>query len=68
MAKPFVISISSVSGGGKTTLTNWFAEVFPNATVFYYDDYGFSGTSNFTECYIMVRNLISGTLPQLFRM
>ena len=39
MKKPFVISISGVSGGGKTTVTNALKERLVNATVVSFDDY-----------------------------
>ena len=40
MKKPFVISISGISGGGKTTVTNALKERLPNSAVISFDDYG----------------------------
>lgn len=39
MKKPFVISISGVSGGGKTTITNALKDHLSNSTVVSFDDY-----------------------------
>lgn len=38
--KPFVISIASLSGGGKSTIVNILKEQLINSTVIYFDDYG----------------------------
>ena len=40
MKKPFVISISAQSGGGKTTIVTALKERLVNSTVIYWDDYG----------------------------
>lgn len=40
MKKPFVISISGLSGSGKTSVTNALRERLVNATVISFDDYG----------------------------
>jgi len=40
MKKPFIISISSPSGGGKTTITTKLKERLINSVVIYWDDYG----------------------------
>jgi uridine kinase len=39
MKKPFVISISVVSGGGKTTVTNALKDILINSMVISFDDY-----------------------------
>ena len=39
MKKPFVISISGISGGGKTTVANALKECLSNAIVVSFDDY-----------------------------
>ena len=39
MKKPFVISISGVSGGGKTTVTNALKDILKNSIVVSFDDY-----------------------------
>ncbi|MDR0949021.1 MAG: AAA family ATPase, partial [Lachnospiraceae bacterium] len=39
MKKPYVISISSVSGGGKTTIVNLLKDKLPNTAVISFDDY-----------------------------
>jgi len=38
--KPFVISIASISGGGKTTVTTSLKERLINSFALYWDDYG----------------------------
>jgi len=40
MKKPFVISISAPSGGGKTTITTELTKQLNNTAVIYWDDYG----------------------------
>ncbi|MDQ0430312.1 uridine kinase [Planomicrobium stackebrandtii] len=40
---PFVISIASVSGGGKTTIVNRLTQQFGNSKALYFDDYDFEG-------------------------
>ena len=40
MKKPFVISISSISGGGKTTIASMLKERLPNSAIIFFDDYG----------------------------
>ncbi len=40
MKKPFVISIASISGGGKTTAVSALKNRLGNAAVIYFDDYG----------------------------
>ena len=40
MKKPYVISISGLSGSGKTTITNLVKVKLPNAAVISFDDYG----------------------------
>ncbi|WP_375140494.1 hypothetical protein [Cohnella herbarum] len=44
--KPTIISISSVSGGGKTTITNLLKEKLVSATALYFDDYDFEESPN----------------------
>lgn len=39
--KPFVIAISSISGGGKTTVTERLADKLGNSKALYFDDYEF---------------------------
>lgn len=41
MKKPIVIAIASVSGGGKTTVTNELKDRLPLSTAIYFDDYDF---------------------------
>lgn len=41
--KPFVIAISAVSGGGKTTVAKCLAERLPNSKVLYFDDFDLHG-------------------------
>jgi len=40
MSKPFVISVASISGGGKTTITALLKERLHNSVVIYWDNYG----------------------------
>lgn len=48
--KPFVISISAVSGGGKTTIVNLLKKRLSPCSVLYFDDYTFAGSpSNLCE-------------------
>jgi uridine kinase len=50
--KPFVISISAVSGGGKTTIINLLEKKLGNSTSIYFDDYEFKddpGDNQFNE-------------------
>jgi uridine kinase len=39
--KPFIVSITAVSGGGKTTITNRLNELLPNCKALFFDDYDF---------------------------
>jgi uridine kinase len=39
--KPFVLAISAVSGGGKTTMITQLNECLPNSKALYFDDYEF---------------------------
>lgn len=39
MKKPFVISVSSISGGGKTALSAALHESLPNSSLFHFDDF-----------------------------
>ena len=39
MKKPFVISVSSVSGGGKTALSVALHKALPNSSLFHFDDF-----------------------------
>lgn len=41
--KPFVIAISAVSGGGKTTVAKALSEQLPNARALYFDELSLSG-------------------------
>ena len=41
MERPFIIAISSVSGGGKTTITNNLCRQLNNAMALYFDEYDF---------------------------
>ena len=43
MIKPIVVSVSAVSGGGKTTIVNLLKQNLSPCSVLYFDDYGFSG-------------------------
>lgn len=36
-----IIAISSVSGGGKTAITNQLKQILPNSTSLHFDDYIF---------------------------
>ena len=47
--KPFVISISSVSGGGKTAVTHALTKRLHKAKAIYFDEYDLEGPSNFSE-------------------
>jgi uridine kinase len=38
--RPFVITVTSLSGGGKTTIVNALKKRLDNAAVIYFDDYG----------------------------
>jgi len=40
MKKPYIISIATVSGGGKTTIVTALKERLHNAAVLFFDDYG----------------------------
>jgi len=40
MKKPFVISVATTQGGGKTTVVAILRERLANSTVIYFDDYG----------------------------
>ena len=40
MKKPFVISVASQSGGGKTTIVTALKDRLDNSAVIYWDDYG----------------------------
>ncbi|PKB72732.1 MAG: hypothetical protein BZY75_05520 [SAR202 cluster bacterium Io17-Chloro-G7] len=42
--RPFVIGISSVSGGGKTAVANKLAELLPDAVTLCFDDYDDTNT------------------------
>ena len=44
MKKPFVISVSSVSGGGKTALSVALHKSLPNSSLFHFDDFDDSNT------------------------
>ena len=47
MKKPYVVSISAVSGGGKTTIVNLLQSSLARCNVLYFDDYTFaSGPEN----------------------
>lgn len=41
--KPMVIAIASISGGGKTTVTEKLNEVLPNSKALFFDDYDLEG-------------------------
>ncbi len=47
--KTFVISISSVSGGGKTAVTNALTKRLHKATAIHFDEYDLEEPSNFSE-------------------
>lgn len=47
--KPFVISIASVSGGGKTAVTHALTKRHHKAKAIYFDEYNLEGPSNFSE-------------------
>ena len=40
MKKPFVVSISALAGGGKTTIVTALKNRLNNSAVIYWDDYG----------------------------
>lgn len=40
--KPYIISISAVSGGGKTAITNALTHSLNKAVAFYFDEYEYS--------------------------
>lgn len=42
MKKPFILSISSISGGGKTTITRNLCSQLNNTKALYFDEYDFS--------------------------
>ena len=44
MINPFVVSVSAVSGGGKTTIVDLLKQNLSPCSVLYFDDYDFSGT------------------------
>ena len=41
MKKTFVVSVSGISGGGKTTVSEELSKKLPNATALYFDEYDF---------------------------
>lgn len=41
-SRPYIVSISAVSGGGKTTITNRLKELLPKCTALYFDEYDFN--------------------------
>jgi len=43
VGQPYVIAISTVSGGGKTTVAKCLAERLPNSRVLYFDDFDLCG-------------------------
>ncbi|WP_245208143.1 hypothetical protein [Sediminibacillus dalangtanensis] len=49
MKKSLVIAISSVSGGGKTTITNELACQLPAASILRFDEYAFEGPENLAK-------------------
>jgi uridine kinase len=46
---PFVIAISGVSGGGKTTITTLLKEKLNSSKALYFDDYSFDGPEDIRE-------------------
>ncbi|MGP4041662.1 hypothetical protein ACTWP4_17410 [Gracilibacillus sp. D59] len=47
--QPLVIAIAAVSGGGKTTMTEFLKKNTPNTTALFYDDYDFEGPVNILD-------------------
>lgn len=47
--KPFVIAVSSVSGGGKTTVVNKLSQELISSKVLFFDDYDFIQPDNICE-------------------
>ena len=47
--KPYVIAISAVSGGGKTTVTKCLAEQLPNSRALHFDDFDLRGPEDFAK-------------------
>lgn len=43
---PFVIAISAVSGGGKTTITKLLNQELHNSKILLFDEYEFNGTDD----------------------
>ncbi|MFD2115189.1 hypothetical protein ACFSTH_05640 [Paenibacillus yanchengensis] len=47
--KPFVVSISAVSGGGKTTIVTELKKILVNSNALYFDNYNFDGPDDICE-------------------
>lgn len=47
--KPLVIAISAVSGGGKTTITNYLNTRFTNSKALFFDNYQFDGPDDICD-------------------
>lgn len=47
--KPFIVSISAVSGGGKTTIASLLSEKLPHSKALFFDDYQIDGPDDFSE-------------------
>jgi uridine kinase len=48
-AKPLVIAIAAVSGGGKTTITSRLEETLQNSAALFFDDYDFDGPTDMMD-------------------
>lgn len=47
--KPFIVSITAVSGGGKTTVTNQLNELLPKCKALFFDDYDFESPDDICD-------------------
>jgi uridine kinase len=49
LKRPFIIAISAVSGGGKTTAIQLLNKQLANSTALFFDEYDFEGPDNYIE-------------------
>lgn len=47
--KPLIIAIAAVSGGGKTTVTNYLLQSLPHSKALFFDDYNLEGPVNICD-------------------